>query len=61
MQNYNLAQQEKEIILEALEHYKGNRTNTAEALGITVRTLRNKLKKYNKSGYLIKRHRQKTA
>ena len=37
---------EKELILETLSSYDGNRAKTADKLGITARTLRNKLKKY---------------
>lgn len=37
---------EKEVILKALEFYSGNRTKTAESLGIAIRTLRNKLNIY---------------
>lgn len=37
---------ERELILKTLESESGNRTNTAEILGISVRTLRNKLAQY---------------
>ncbi|MBP8132283.1 MAG: sigma-54-dependent Fis family transcriptional regulator [Candidatus Hydrogenedentes bacterium] len=37
---------EKQLILVTLEHCAGNRTRAAEMLGISVRTLRNKLKEY---------------
>ena len=37
---------EKEYILKTLEEMKGNRTRTAEVLGISVRGLRDKLKEY---------------
>ena len=37
---------EKELILETLNSNDGNRAKAAEKLGITARTLRNKLKKY---------------
>jgi DNA-binding NtrC family response regulator len=38
---------EKEAILETLKQTGGNRTQTAKILGISVRTLRNKLKEYD--------------
>lgn len=38
---------EKELILQTLEEAGGNRTQTARILGISVRTLRNKLKEYD--------------
>ncbi len=41
---------EKIMILKSLEHTKGNRTRAAELLGISVRTLRNKLKEYKEKG-----------
>lgn len=41
-----LSEVEKRVILEALEKYKGNRTKTAEALGIGRRTLIRKLNEY---------------
>ena len=37
---------EKEHILRALSKTSGNRTKTAELLGISIRTLRNKLNEY---------------
>lgn len=38
---------EKRFIIETLESNNNNRTKTAETLGISLRTLRNKLKEYN--------------
>jgi transcriptional regulator with PAS, ATPase and Fis domain len=37
---------EKQLILSTLEQYEGNRTKTAEALGISRRSLQMKLKEY---------------
>lgn len=37
---------EKDMIIDALEKTKGNRTQAAKILGISVRTLRNKIKDY---------------
>lgn len=44
---------ERLVILRALEHHKGNRTHTAKALGISIRTLRNKLADYRKMGIFV--------
>jgi len=41
---------ERNVILEALKHHHGNRTHTARALGISIRTLRNKLADYRLLG-----------
>lgn len=38
------------IILETLKHYDGNRTEAAAALGLTTRTIRNKLRDYRERG-----------
>jgi len=43
-----LEEMECDLILRTLEAEGGNRTNTAEVLGISVRTLRNKLAQYGK-------------
>jgi DNA-binding NtrC family response regulator len=41
---------EKNVIIDALKYHGGNRTHTAKALGISIRTLRNKLAEYRKIG-----------
>ncbi len=43
----SLSEVEKNHILKTLEHTSGNRAQAARLLGISVRTLRNKLKTYN--------------
>jgi two-component system response regulator FlrC len=40
---------EKRLIHQALDSVSGNRTRAAEILGISVRTLRNKLNEYRRS------------
>lgn len=42
-----IAEVEKELILHTLDHCFGNRTHAANILGISIRTLRNKLKEYS--------------
>ncbi|RLB83782.1 MAG: sigma-54-dependent Fis family transcriptional regulator [Deltaproteobacteria bacterium] len=42
----SLKEMEKRVILETLDQTNGNRTHAAEILGISVRTLRNKLNEY---------------
>lgn len=41
-----LEEVEKQVILKALSFYKGNKTQTAQSLEISVRTLYEKLAKY---------------
>jgi DNA-binding NtrC family response regulator len=43
----SLAEMEKRHILATLDHCKGNRTHAAKLLGVSIRTLRNKLHEYN--------------
>jgi len=47
----SLTKVEKNLLLKTLEKEGGNRTRTARVLGITVRTLRNKLKEYREEGW----------
>lgn len=44
---------ERHVILEALQYHSGNRTHTAKALGISIRTLRNKLADYRRLGIQV--------
>ena len=45
-----VAQMEKTLILDTLGHCLGNRTHAANILGISIRTLRNKLNEYADEG-----------
>jgi two-component system response regulator FlrC len=44
---------EQKLILDTLTHCLGNRTHAANILGISIRTLRNKLKEYSEAGVAI--------
>lgn len=48
-----IADMERQVILHALEVNNNNRTRAAEALGISIRTLRNKLNEYRGMGLEI--------
>ena len=45
-----VAEVEQKLIIDTLEHCLGNRTHAANILGISIRTLRNKLKEYGDAG-----------
>ena len=42
---------ETHFILETLRHHNGNRTHAAKTLGISLRTLRNKINEYTSAGH----------
>ncbi|WP_200340524.1 helix-turn-helix domain-containing protein, partial [Rhodovibrio sodomensis] len=48
-----VAEVERELILDTLEHTLGNRTHAANILGISIRTLRNKLRAYMDEGVQV--------
>ena len=45
-----VADVEHDLILATLRHTDGNRTHAANILGISIRTMRNKLREYAESG-----------
>jgi transcriptional regulator with PAS, ATPase and Fis domain len=44
---------ETAFILETLKHHQGNRTHAARTLGISLRTLRNKINEYTAEGFEV--------
>ena len=48
-----VAEVERQLIIDTLHHTLGNRTHAANILGISIRTLRNKLKQYNQEGFAV--------
>jgi DNA-binding NtrC family response regulator len=44
---------ERDLIIDTVYHCLGNRTHAANILGISIRTLRNKLKQYSEDGVAI--------
>ncbi len=49
----SLADVERKLIIDTLDHTLGNRTHAAKILGISIRTLRNKLKEYGDAGIAV--------
>ena len=47
---------ERDLILETLAHTHGNRTVSARLLGVSVRSLRNKISEYSAAGFYVPRH-----
>lgn len=52
-----LATVEKEHILQTLKIARGNRTHAAQILGISLRTLRNKIRQYRNEGTFVPNNR----
>ncbi len=48
-----VADVERALIIDTLEHCLGNRTHAANILGISIRTLRNKLRLYSDQGFSV--------
>ncbi len=48
-----VADVERQLIIDTLSHCVGNRTHAANVLGISIRTLRNKLKQYTGEGFSV--------
>ena len=48
-----VAEVERDLILDTLDHCLGNRTHAANILGISIRTLRNKLREYTHAGLAV--------
>jgi DNA-binding NtrC family response regulator len=47
---------ERELVLQTLARYEGNRTHAARVLGVSVRTLRNKIRLYSADGIDVPAH-----
>lgn len=48
----SLSEVERRLILQTLEHTQNNRTKAAHILGISIRTLRNKINEYKEAGLI---------
>jgi two-component system, response regulator FlrC len=53
MVGHTVADVERGLIIDTLQHCIGNRTHAANILGISIRTLRNKLKLYGEQGFSV--------
>ena len=50
---HTVAEVERDLIIDTLHHCLGNRTHASHILGISIRTLRNKLKQYGEQGFAV--------
>ncbi len=50
-----VADVERQLIIDTLSHCLGNRTHASNILGISIRTLRNKLRQYTDEGVSVPR------
>lgn len=50
---FNLARNERELIILCLRYFKGNRTYAHKVLGVARRTLGNKIALYQRLGYKV--------
>lgn len=58
---HTIADVERHLILDTLAYCFGNRTHAARILGISIRTLRNKLNEYMEAGVSVPEPGQKSA
>jgi DNA-binding NtrC family response regulator len=58
---HTIADVERHLILDTLAYCLGNRTHAARILGISIRTLRNKLNEYVQAGVQVPEPGQKLA
>ena len=58
---HTIADVERHLILDTLAHCLGNRTHAARILGISIRTLRNKLNEYMEAGIPVPEPGQKPS
>jgi DNA-binding NtrC family response regulator len=52
---------ERDLVLETLANTDGNRTESARLLGVSLRTLRNRITKYAADGIDVPRHAAQSA
>lgn len=56
-----VAEVERRLILATLRQTEGNRTHAAHVLGISIRTMRNKLREYAEHGIIIPQNTHQEA